>query len=208
MLLMYAVAIGLVAGLAVGGRLDRLGSIRFAWALPAIAGLLAQVALFTEPVSASLGAALPACYVASTAVVFAALLRNVRLPGVPLVALGAAANLVAIIANGGSMPVSADALAAIGRAGESGVHANTVVAGPATALAWLGDVIPVPPPIPAANVVSIGDVLIALGAIAFLVLAMRETGDAADARPGRFLPTRGSPPADPSPSAQRGGSHG
>src|SRR5512143_899095 len=101
MLLIYAVAIGILAGLAVGGRVDRLGDVRIAWAGPAVAGLLLQVPLFTGPVASAVGPALPYLYVGSTAVVFAALLRNARLPGIPLVALGAASNLAAIVANGG-----------------------------------------------------------------------------------------------------------
>jgi len=199
MLLIYAVALGLLAGLAVGGRPDRLGDVRIAWAWPAVAGLLLQVLLFADPVSSAVGPAQPILYVSSTVAVFAALLRNVRLPGVPLVVAGAASNLAAIVANGGYMPVSPDALAAIGRAGAAGVHANTVVAGPGTLLAWLGDVIPVPPPIPAANVVSIGDVLIAAGAVAFLVLAMRgaTTRHAVARPPGAILgPAVGSGAAD------------
>ncbi len=176
MLLIYAVVIGLLAGLVAGGRVDRLGDVRIAWAWPALAGLLVQVALFADPVTSAVGPALPYLYVGSTALVFVALLRNVRLPGVPLVALGAASNLAAILANGGYMPVSPDALAAIGRGGATGIHANTVVAGPGSPLALLGDVIPVPPPIPGANAVSIGDILIAAGAVVFLVLVMRGRG--------------------------------
>ena len=49
--------------------------------------------------SAALG---PAIYVVSTLAVFVAVLRNIRLTGMPLVALGALSNLAAITANGGS----------------------------------------------------------------------------------------------------------
>ena len=55
-----------------------------------------------------------AIYVASTAAVLIAVLRNLRIPGMALIALGAASNLAAIVANGGVMPTTADALAAAG----------------------------------------------------------------------------------------------
>jgi hypothetical protein len=40
---------------------------------------------------------------------------------------------------------------------------NVVLIGPRTQLAWLGDVIPEPAWVPGANVVSLGDLLIAAG---------------------------------------------
>ena len=65
-------------------------SIRFRWGWLALAGLLVQVLLFAEPVAASIGAAGTPIYVASTAAVLIAVLRNLGIPGMPLVALGAA----------------------------------------------------------------------------------------------------------------------
>ena len=78
-------------------------------------GLIAQVALFAEPVAARVGSVGPPIYVASSALVLVALLRNLEIAGLKVVAVGAIANLVAIVANGGSMPASADALAALGK---------------------------------------------------------------------------------------------
>ena len=47
MFILYAIPIGIVAGYVLGGRLDRLGDIRFRWGWLAIAGLMAQVILFS-----------------------------------------------------------------------------------------------------------------------------------------------------------------
>ena len=49
MFILYAIPIGIVAGYLLGGRLDRLGDIRFRWGWLAIGGLIAQVVLFSPP---------------------------------------------------------------------------------------------------------------------------------------------------------------
>ena len=48
------------------------------------------------------------------------------MPGMPLVALGAACNLAAILANGGYMPASPGALAALGKAAPT-IYSNSAV---------------------------------------------------------------------------------
>ena len=64
------------------------------------------------PVSDRVGDLGPWIYVASTAMVLAFVLRNLRITGLPIVAIGAASNLAAIVANGGYMPASPEAAAA------------------------------------------------------------------------------------------------
>ena len=113
MFILYAIPIGIIAGYLLGGRLDGLAEIPFRWGWLAVAGLLVQVLLFAEPVAATIGAAGTPIYLASTAAVLIAVLRNLRIPGIPLVALGAASNLLAILANGGVMPASPEAVAAL-----------------------------------------------------------------------------------------------
>ena len=174
MLLLYFLALGLVVGRLSGGRLSRLGDVQFRWAGLALCGLMVQLALFAPPVASRIGSAGPALYVGSTAVVLAALLRNVRLPGLALVAVGAFSNLVAIVANGGFMPSAAAAW--MGLNGVAALpttdYSNSAIAGPGTLFPFLGDVFFLPRPIPFANVFSIGDVLIGIGAAWFLVQAL------------------------------------
>ena len=93
MFILYAIPIGIVAGYLLGGRLDRLGDVRFRWAPLALLGLVVQVALFTDPLGDVVGDAGPPIYVASTAIVLVAVLRNLAIPGVAIVAVGAASNL-------------------------------------------------------------------------------------------------------------------
>jgi hypothetical protein len=91
---------------------------------------------------------------------------NRRLAGIPLVAVGAALNVLAIISNDGVMPANATALRISGIASRPGFDNSAVLAHPH--LAFLGDVIPVPGPWPIGNVLSAGDLIIFLGA--FIVL--------------------------------------
>ena len=170
MFMLWAIPVGIVVGLLVGGRLGNLSSFRFRWGWLAVAGLLVQVLLFSPSGDALAGDLGPAIYLASTAAVLVAVLRNLRQPGMAVVALGSVANLAAISANGGFMPASAEALAAAGL--PPGDHLNSiVVANPA--LQALTDIYAIPAGLPMANVFSIGDVLIALGIVWTIAAAMR-----------------------------------
>ena len=171
MFILWAIPVGIVAGLALGGRLDALAIFRFRWGGLAVAGLLVQVVLFTQAGDDLAGSIGPALYVLSTLVVFIAVLRNVRLPGMAIVALGAISNLAAITANGGAMPADPAALAIAGLDGP-GSHTNSVIlADPA--LRPLTDMFALPAWLPLANVFSVGDVLIGLGVVIVIAAAMR-----------------------------------
>ena len=93
MFMLWAIPAGILAGLAIGGRLGNLSTLRFRWAWLAVAGLLVQLVLFTPTGDALAGNAGPPIYVASTLAVFVAVLRNIRLPGMPVVLFGSLSNL-------------------------------------------------------------------------------------------------------------------
>ena len=90
---------------------------------------------------------------------------NQRAPGLRIFVMGMVANILVIGANGGYMPVSAQALhrAGLDRVAEQLQKAeaanNSVLMGPSTHLKWLGDVFALPKGFPLANVFSVGDVL-------------------------------------------------
>ena len=125
MFILYGLLLGLVAGLLVRGRLSGLATLRFRWAPLALLGFAFQVALFSEPVTQRSDSLGPPLYVASTAMVLLVVLRNVRVAGMPLVALGAR-NLAAIVANGGFMPTTLGAMAALGHRACGG-YSNSAV---------------------------------------------------------------------------------
>jgi hypothetical protein len=170
-IILVAIPIGILVGLLLRGNVSNLSGFKFRWAWVAVAGLAVQVALFTETGDRLTGDAGPAIYVASTVVVFLAVLRNIRLPGMAIVAIGSMLNLAAIVANGGSMPADPGALVAAGLDG-AGSHTNSVVL-EAPALQPLTDIFAVPAGIPLANVYSVGDVLIGLGVVVLLATLMR-----------------------------------
>lgn len=170
MFILYAIPIGIVAGYLLGGRLDRLGRLRFRWAALALIGLAVQVALFSDPLSTLVGDAGPMVYVASTVAVLIAVLRNFEIPGLGLVLLGAGSNLVAILANGGYMPADPEAAASVGGIAP-GYSNSSVVAEPV--FEPLTDIFATPAWLPFANVFSVGDVLIAVGVGVAIVIGMR-----------------------------------
>ncbi len=177
MFMLWAIPVGIALGLLLGGRVDGLLGLRFRWAALAVGGLLVQVALFTpfgDSVAGGLG---PAIYVVSTAVVFVAVLRNLRMPGMAIVAAGALSNLVAITSNRGAMPADPGALALAGFVGP-GEHTNSVVLAE-PAFRPLTDVYALPAWLPMANVFSVGDVLIGAGVAIAIVVAMRRREAAA-----------------------------
>ena len=171
MTILYAIPAGILVGLLLRGRIDGLLELKFRWAWLAIGGLLVQVVLFTELGERLVGELAPAVYVGSTLAVLVALLRNVRLAGLPIAAVGSFLNLAAILANGGAMPADAAALRTAGFDGP-GDHTNSVVLAE-PALRPLTDIFAVPAGVPLANVFSVGDVLIAVGVAWAIATAMR-----------------------------------
>jgi hypothetical protein len=169
--LLYALAVGLVLGLLLGGRLSRLGDIRLRWPAVALAGLIVQIVLFAPGVGDRLGALAPLVYIGSTFAVLLFVLRNVRVTGFPIIALGAACNLAAIVANGGYMPASPAALRALGEPSAPAGYSNSrEIADPL--LVPLTDIFALPAWMPFANIFSIGDVLIGLGVAIAIMAAM------------------------------------
>jgi hypothetical protein len=171
MFMLYALLIGACAGWLIGGRLDGLASVRIRWAPAAVIGLAAQLALFSGPVVDRIGSLGPALYVASSLLVLVVVLRNLRIAGMALVATGASLNLLAIALNGGYMPVSAGAVAALGKTVHAGYSNSALLAEPR--LAPLTDIFAMPAVVPFANIFSVGDVLIGAGVAATVALAMR-----------------------------------
>jgi hypothetical protein len=180
MFVLYAVLIGSVVGVLLGGDATRLGSFDFHWKPVIIGGLFFQAVLFAPAVAGAVGDLGPWLYVASTAAVLAAVVRNVGIPGLAMVTVGAVSNLAAIVANGGYMPASIELMSAVGRTPPPGYSNSALVLHPA--LQPLTDVFALPLWLPFANVFSIGDVLIGVG-VAWAIVAIME--------PGRLSPLRG-----------------
>jgi hypothetical protein len=180
MSLLSALALGLLIGLLTGGRLTNLATLRLRWWVPVLLALAIQLVIFT-PFLPIPQAWLPPAYVTSDLLALVFVLANAKVAGMPVVAVGSASNLLAIVANGGRMPVDAHLLAlARGQAYERAVAAgqeasNSVIAGAQTRLGWLTDRILIPPPFPLPTVISIGDLLIAAGIVWVMAAGMHRT---------------------------------
>ncbi len=102
--------------------------------------------------------------------VVAVLWRNRELPGRRTITAGTLCNMAAMAVNGGVMPASAWALRTAGLAPtKPGFVSSGLVTNPK--LSFLGDIFAVPRWIPFANVFSVGDILIFIGA-AFAILSL------------------------------------
>jgi hypothetical protein len=177
MFLLSSLLVGVLAGFALRGDLRRLERLRVRYWPLVVAALALQLALFT--ILSVPGWLVPPLYVLSDLLALAWVGLNIRIAGMPLVGLGSLSNLVAILANGGRMPVDLALLArARGPAVARGVAtgrdaANSVALNPHTKLALLTDRIPMPPPITWVGVYSVGDVLIWIGVAWLVAAAMR-----------------------------------
>ena len=144
-----------------GGRLRRLSDLRFRAPGLLWLALGTQVALIGFP-GKETGWRI-AANVATYPLGIGWVWLNRQVSGLWIVGMGATCNLLPILANGGVMPASAHALEIAGASADLGVFTNsTVLADPK--LLFLGDVLAIPSSFPLANVLSVGDVVIALGA--------------------------------------------
>jgi MFS family permease len=170
--LLPSLALGVLLAYVLGGRPSRLLDVPFRLTWTVFVALVAQLLLFlnlgidyTEPV-------LDAVHVGSYALLVAFALANLRLVALVPAFAGMALNAIAIAANGGVMPVAPRAADAAGIAGELVTRHN--VSSDTHRLWFLGDVFALPPSVPLTNVFSIGDVLIAIGMIGFVVYVSME----------------------------------
>jgi hypothetical protein len=169
-----ALALPFVAGLALapllGGRWSRLADLQLRGVPLFYVGIALQLLAF--PVSA-----LPwrtpdrlavVLWLVSYGLFAFGAARNLPISGVPLVAAGMLSNVTAILSNGGHMPALPGALRAAGLHFEQSRNSTALNA---PHFPWLVDRWAAPSWVPLANVYSVGDVLIALGGVVFVLVA-------------------------------------
>ncbi|HEY8730921.1 MAG TPA: DUF5317 family protein [Candidatus Limnocylindria bacterium] len=162
-MLASGVALGVIAGLAIGRSWRPLIAVQIRWFPLLIAGLAARAAAPLLPVIAF------PLYVFALGSTAASAAANARLTGALLVAIGGGLNVAVVLLNHG-MPVDASAVAIAGASMPSDALHLAVTDG--TVLRALADVIPVPI---AHAVYSVGDFFIALGGfvVPFALLTRR-----------------------------------
>jgi hypothetical protein len=163
MILLVLAALCVVSVPLTGGRLRRLAWLRVRWLWLGPVAVVVQTVLVTiAPGGSETMHAL--VHIGTYVLLGLFLWANRRLPAIPVMAVGTLLNGLAITANGGVMPSAATAERLAGLSTGSGFHNSAVLAHPH--LLWLGDVIPVPWPLP--NVLSVGDCIIFMGLLLLL----------------------------------------
>jgi hypothetical protein len=168
MFILIVLALALVISLRRGGKLRNLSLVHIRWRGVIILGFLLQVLIFSsfwkelDPTPEMTSA----MHLVSLALLLNALIVNLSLPGLWLMTVGFCLNFIAIAFNGGYMPSynMARALAGMPLLAPGQIRGNSIGMGPNTPLAWLGDMFAIPDVFMLANVFSIGDILIAVGA--------------------------------------------
>src|SRR6188474_3026063 len=133
--------------------------LRHGWAVFLALGL--QVLLFSSARDAIPEPLLEPLHLGTYALLFGFAFANFRHVVLLPLFLGMALNAIAIVSNGGRMPVNPEAWAATGLdgAGESNVAVG------ADRLSFLGDIFALPKELPLTNVFSIGDLLLGIGTV-------------------------------------------
>ncbi len=169
-MIVLGILAGLVAGLVAGGKIGRLIDVRLRWVgliFLALALRIGTQAAIANGVDIVDQLRLP-LYGAAFGLLVAGLWANRAHPGLLAVAVGAAANGIAIFVNGGWMPVWPPALEAVGVAiGDVNTGFHILLPTELNAQFFLqagpiGDILPIPIPL-LTNVSSIGDAFIAAG---------------------------------------------
>ena len=179
MMFLSTILLALIVGAIAGGGLPRLADLKLRWTILLVVALgLRLLAGLTR--ETGIGADIPVgwAYLAAYGLIFAWLWGNWRVPGLQIASVGIGANMAAVLVNAGQMPIWSAAFSAAGfteaTIANDPFHlilrADSV--GEFVARGGLfGDVIPLPIPI-IRDVVSIGDVLLALGIFWAIVYSM------------------------------------
>lgn len=161
--MVYLFMMGLVAIALLRRSIVSLFDIRFRMAWVFLVSLFAQLLL---AFLARVGVHIPSYYLGFSFVgIVVGLLFNLHLKGIPIMVVGAFVNLIALVTNGGHMPVSEQALRMAGLSVNKAMFDNNSRHVWMTHLHWwwLGDYIPIPK-----HVLSPGDVIVAIGMMVFL----------------------------------------
>lgn len=201
MILLLALVGAVLVALPLGGKLGRLAHLRLKLGWVMILALALQFYATYFPaargtIEFQMGGAL---LIGSYVLLLVAVWCNRGLRGMRIVGLGLLMNLLVIVANGGYMPMSPEALAQVGiktvsRGAEIGariVNSKDILLTPVDTRLWfLSDVFVVPRPWPVRFAFSAGDILIALGGFVLVLAGMGVDAISRLSRPARACVSR------------------
>jgi hypothetical protein len=163
-IVVVSAAAGVVSSLWSFERIRCLGAMRFRGAQLVWVAAAIQVLIFTAPSRQLPASVVEIGHYASYALCIGFIVVNRDLPGTWLIALGTTSNLLAIVANRGTMPADISAWLRAGRPIPAEGHFGNSEPLTNPHLGFLGDVFAIPAGWPLSNVFSVGDVVIVIGA--------------------------------------------
>ena len=197
------ILLALIVGALAGGGFPRLSELKLRWTwLLILAIALRVVASLSREIGIDADIPVGFAYIGAYLLIFVWLAGNWRVPGLQIAAVGIGANMLALLLNAGQMPIWSAAFFAAGFTQADIVNdvfhfllETDTVAGFIARGGIFGDVIPLPIPV-IRDVISIGDVLLAMGIFWAIVYSMTraEAPLAVGHRPGH----------DPDGAARRG----
>lgn len=153
-----AILMGVLVGLARGGKLPSFARLGLRWAPVLALGLVAQTVADQRAMTGG-----TTLLVLGSFVLILGMVRNLHLKGMTIVSIGMLLNLTALAVNG-HVPVRFDSLVAVNpdltRESVISVGAVRQIESDSTSLAFLGDIVPIPV---LNDVISFGDLILMAG---------------------------------------------
>jgi hypothetical protein len=171
MILIFALLLALVLGIVRGGNVSNLQHLHLRGYGIVLGAVALQSAVIYLPTQTNIPLRVAVLGI-SFGLVALFIWLNRNLPGMPLIGVGFLANLLVMMANGGHMPITYEAVVAAGYGRLASPDAtgmlifgskDILLPAEQTRLGFLSDIFVIPPPFPITSVFSVGDVLIALG---------------------------------------------
>lgn len=179
-----AIALGLVLGVLAGGDLRNLGHVGLRLEIPLLIAFVIQgLARGRVPALASAGVYGLGVWVVVSCLLCVLLTANWRRPGMAVAWVGVMVNLVVVLANG-AMPVMVASGSGVPSSIASAIRASSgfyQLSGGATVFGLFGDVIPLP--LGRVSYFSVGDVLLAVGVVAYLIFGSVRAPQTAEIAP-------------------------
>ncbi|WP_423799975.1 DUF5317 domain-containing protein [Neobacillus sp. SAB-20_R2A] len=171
------ILLALVVGFIRKGNLRGLAQLKLKWGWIFPLLLIVQIITFVYQNDIKmLGKASESIYMAVYIIGLLFLYLNRHHKGFVIIFIGVFLNFLVMVVNGGRMPVSEEAAAVLDpmyiQALKDGLYAKHVLLTDSTILGFLGDIIPLGPPYPRTQVISIGDVVMNIGAFLFIQYLM------------------------------------
>jgi len=175
MILLAVLVLAFLISLLTGGKLSRLANLPLRAPWLALLGFGLQLYMIYSPADMAQGflSIRTLALIGSYVILLVLIWLNRRLVGMLFIGLGLILNLAVMVANGGYMPITPDAVKAIGfeyqlESAEIGSRLqdskDVLLPREQTNLWFLSDVFVLPPPFPIPSVFSPGDIFLAIGA--------------------------------------------